>query len=136
MLAVGFLCLGVTACGPADAPRASVSGKISYKGTPLTTGSIAFVNGDTVASAKIEKGQYTVERAAIGPNKIGVTTPSAGATQQMQKQSQQKVEGKSFSGEAPAEVVSIPGSYSNPDASGLTYTVTSDSKQTYDIDLK
>jgi hypothetical protein len=136
ILGLGVACLCITACGPADAPRASVSGKISYKGTPLPTGSIAFVNGSTVASAKIENGQYTVDRAAIGDNKISVTTPSAAAAQQMQKQSQQKVEGKEFSSAAPPAVVAIPGSYSNADASGLSYKVTAEPKQTHDIDLK
>jgi len=50
-------------------------------------------------------------------------------------QMKQKVEGKTFSGEV-VKPVPVPGKYSNPDSSGLTYTVTADKTQTHDIDLK
>lgn len=125
--------LMTSGCGPAAAPRAPVSGKVSYKGQPLPSGTVAFVNENTVATGQIQNGQYSIPNAAVGSNKVSVTTPPPSVGQEMQMK--QKVEGKTFSGEA-TKPVAIPAKYNNPEGSGLTYTVTADKNQTYDIELK
>ena len=130
--AIGALLL--SGCGPAEAPRAAVSGKVVYKGQSVPTGSVSFINGNTVVTGQIKDGQYSIPNAAIGANKVGVTTPPAPPPQQ-QMQMKQKVEGKTFSAEE-AKVVPVPAKYGNPETSGLTYTVTAEKTQTFDIDLK
>jgi hypothetical protein len=118
-------------CGPASVPTASVTGKVSYKGKPLTAGTVSFLNGGTVSSSLIQNGQYTVPNAAVGANKIGVVTPSAPDAKQMKM----KMGDKDVSAQAP-EIVAVPPKYNDPENSGLAYTVTAEKTQTYDIDLK
>ena len=129
LLAV-ILLAGCSASGP---PRASVSGKVSYKGEPLPTGTVTFVSDDltVVESAPISGGEYTMARAPVGPVKIGVQTPVAANNMQ----TKQKIEGKSAPAAA-AKVVSVPDGFRMPETSGLTYTVTSEPNQTHDIPLK
>lgn len=126
--------LVVCGCGPGDVARTNVTGKVTYKGNPLPAGTVAFINGSTVATGEIKDGQYSIPNVAVGENKISVTTPPP-PSQGQQMQMKQKVEGKSFSGEAPTSVA-IPAKYNNPDSSGLTYTVTAEKTQTNDIELK
>lgn len=131
-LAVFSLTLLVfSGCGAGGGPRANVKGKISYNGQPLPVGTITFVGEKVVASGQIINGEYAVPQAPVGPVKISVSTPAPVSAMQMN----QKVEGKSFGGQD-TNVVQVPSNYSNPDFSGLTYTVTKDSPQTYDIELK
>ena len=66
-----LLCsIAVCGCGGSNEPRGiALSGKVSYKGTPLTDGSISFIpvdgNGPT-AGATIENGTFSVP-AVGGP---------------------------------------------------------------------
>src|SRR4051812_37980474 len=114
VVAGAMLCaLLVAGCGPAEVPRATLSGKISYGGKPLPSGTVSLIVGSTVASGPIKDGQYTIERAPVGAAKIGVVTPMI-ATNSQQMQMKQKVEGKSFSGEV-VQPVPIPNKYNNPD---------------------
>jgi len=120
-----------TGCGPKEGPKADVSGKITFQGKPVTAGSISFIKDDIVAAGAIKNGEYKVIGAPIGLVKIGIVTPAAPPEKQMK----QKVEGKSFSGDGGGPVVSVPPKFSNPDASGLTYTVTEGAPQTHDIEI-
>ncbi len=126
---VGFGFLLAAGCGPSEAPRAEVTGKISYKGKPLTVGSVNFIGGNIVASGTIESGQYKVADAPVGDVQISVLTPASTAAPMQMKQ---KVEGKSFTG-TNVEVVPVPPALNDPATSGLKYTVKAESPQTYDI---
>lgn len=125
--------LVVAGCGGGP-PTAAVSGKITYKGQPVPTGTVSFVSESTVASGQISNGQYTVAQAPIGPVKITVSTPAIPDAMQ-QRQMKQSVEGKSATGAAGMTPVAVPPAFANPDSSGLTYTVTSASPQNHDIEI-
>jgi hypothetical protein len=68
--------LAVTGCGTA---KVNVSGKVSYKNTPLKGGTVTFTStagkGD-VTSRIAEDGTYTLERCSVGPVIILVETES------------------------------------------------------------
>ena len=72
---VGLLvCLCLAGCGGGstrDLPRGQVKGKVTYKGEPLTQGSVVFMHpsGDTAAGVLGPDGTYTAE-VAIGENKV------------------------------------------------------------------
>lgn len=123
----------VSGCG-SDVARTPVTGKVNYNGKPVPSGTVAFVNGSTVTTGTIQNGQYSIPNVAVGENQVSVTTPPTPSTGQ-QMQMKQKVEGKSFTAEAP-QSVTIPSKYTRPESSGLTYTATAAKDQTYDIELK
>ena len=71
---VGLFCIGAAGCGESstyDGPeRASISGKVTFNGAPIETGSITFTPEDgssTVASAPIGGGAYWLSEGH-GPN--------------------------------------------------------------------
>lgn len=135
--AVGLLAsLFLLGCGQSGPPRATVTGQVKYKGEPLPMGSITFVGeNNVVASAPIQNGSYTMPNAPVGKVKIAITTPTI--TPQDQKQFKQVIEGKTTGGATPPpKMVPVPEKYTNPETSTLTYTVTTDPKQSHDIELK
>ena len=124
----------VLGCGSSGGARAPVAGKVMYKGQPVPSGTVAFVNGSTVATGTIQDGQYNIPNVAVGENQVSVTTPPTPGTGQ-QMQMKQKVEGKTITVQ-PLKSVTIPSKYTRPESSGLTYTATAEKTQTYDIELK
>lgn len=115
--------VGLVGCGGPKVEKTYVTGSVTYQGKPLPTGTIAFVNENTVATGQITNGTYTVPEVAVGPNKISILTPAP-----MGMQTMQKVEGKSFAGAA-GEVVQVPATLNNPDTSGLTATIGTGTEQ-------
>jgi hypothetical protein len=139
----GLLLLTV-GCGS----KGTITGTVSFKGTPITAGTIVFApdSGEPSVNAPISDGKYSADKVPIGPAKVTVSsTYSVGSSpmQQMMKKSGEKMpedlpEGarKLMEGAAQAKKgIRIPGDYADPSKSGLTYTVKS-GKQTHDIDLK
>jgi hypothetical protein len=125
--------LALTGCSSNEVPRAAVTGKVTYKGQMVPMGTVAFMGtGNVVETSQIQNGIYTIPRAPVGPVKITVITPVGGNPQQFK----QKVEGHTMEGGAGGKVVAVPGKYSNPDESGLTYTVTAEPNQTHDLPLQ
>jgi hypothetical protein len=130
--------------------KGTVSGKITYRGKPVTVGTVMFVpeQGGGGFTASIQDGEYKVEGLPPGPTKIAVGTPSASGSANrfinainkrqpppeiMRKKSPDK------SAEEPAKpsvspTVPIPPKFHNPETSGLTYTVQSGA-QVHNIDL-
>lgn len=123
---------GAVGCGKTEAPRAQVSGDVKYQGKPLPVGTVAFVSGtgEVVETGPIKDGRYTVARAPVGEVKVSVTTPPPPSAMQMR----QKVEGKKMEGSV--AVVAVPSRYNDPGSSGLTYTVTGEKTQTFNINLR
>ncbi len=147
----GVLCLLVLATGCSASGK--ISGKVTFKDKPLTGGTVLFVSTEgrgTGRSPISEDGSYTIEKMAAGPVKIAVETSSAQEGASGPRRSPPKsmqpgsgadlpaAAGKSSiyspkSGMSKAE--KIPPEYSDPETSGLTYTVTGGS-QTHNIELK
>jgi len=136
--------------------KGTVTGKVSYQGQTLKGGTVVFVpegGGGVFRSTIAEDGAYTVAKVPPGLAKITVETKSlkpisipGGANKGAIKSTlppdimKDAPPGtdleKMFDFEGPAKkYVPIPDKYSDPDKSGLTYTVKS-GKQEHNIDLK
>lgn len=118
--------LALAGCGGGGS---KVTGKVSYNGKPLNSGTILFQTEEGVRSATIQSdGTYTIEDVPAGNAKIAVTVappPEKGP------------DGVSAdeAGTSEANPVLVPEKYSRVETSELTYKVTS-GEQTHDIDLK
>jgi hypothetical protein len=140
-LALGLLVLA-TGCPKkkkTTTETAEVKGKVLFQGKGLPGGRVTFVDADGFAgSANIEEnGEYTVQ-APVGPVKIGVDNTmlqrargKPGKTPLLNP----KRPGAEEPTTQPGHFVSIPGKYSNPETSGLTYTVQK-GPQTHEIKLE
>ncbi len=147
VLLVGALLSG---CGS----KGTISGKVLYKGKPVTGGNLTFQSSQGVFRTTInEDGTYRIEKVPAGPVKIGVENQSLqiqeGQGQMLAKVTPKDKKGKDVNvsemmqgmqkmmqkGAIPGKYVPIPQKASNPETSQLTYTVTSGS-QVYDIELK
>ena len=121
----------VAGCG--DAPTGNVSGAISYKKTPLTMGTIMFMNdkGKT-AQAQIKDGKYTIVKAPVGEVLISVQVPELkGRAAEFASKYPKDFQGSAFK---QAEAVPIPAHYADVKKSNLRYAVKA-GEQTHDIDL-
>jgi hypothetical protein len=131
--------------------RATVRGKVSIDGKPLTTGNVMFWGADNyTGTAVIDKeGNYVLSDAPVGDAKITVTVPKPppggmAAMQRMQSapiaQETQSVDPNdpsrriSIMGDMPSEIVQIPDKYNDPSTSGLVYSVKG-GEQNHDINL-
>jgi len=136
MLAL-VVALGALGCG---ARTASVSGQVSYKGTPLKGGNVTFLGADqkSVLSPISEDGRYTLDKVAVGPAKIGVETDSLAQIAKRPKYGPPAGASGDYKppdpGDAKRRYVPIPKKYADPETSGLTVTVTA-GKMNHNIDL-
>jgi hypothetical protein len=149
------LLLGLLAVG-CSSKKGTVSGKVTYNGKPLTKGMVTFLpesgQGGAFSSPIKEDGTYMVSGVPAGKMKIAVVparvqnktamTPQAGKSENGQvSETGKKIMprlAKKFAGvlEAPKGPSSdFPSHYSNPEKSGLEFTVTGGS-ETHDIELK
>ena len=125
----GFLAVALIGCGgDARGPRGTVRGVVKYEGTPLSSGTVVFHGPENRgASAQIQAdGSYSVADAAIGDNKITVTTPPPPAV---------KVETAPLPGTKSVTSIAIPTKYGIASKSELTFEV-KNGDQTFDIQLK
>ncbi|HTU19736.1 MAG TPA: hypothetical protein VMG10_16865 [Gemmataceae bacterium] len=99
--------------GKEAAGKAHIDGKVSYQGKPQTGGIISFegINGAVFSAVIAADSTYVVNRVKPGEYKVAINT------------------------KANPKIPQVPAKYSDPDKSGLTYTVT-EGKQTFDIELK
>jgi hypothetical protein len=133
LLLTGCLFLG---CKPAGPPVATVKGKVTLKGTPITAGFVIFQSEDgarsTVADINAE-GKYemrTHEAGGIAPGKYKVAfkPPAPGYTEPPLADAGQR---------DPRPVdKTIPERYYSVETSGITVDVTLEEKKSYDFDLQ
>lgn len=133
--------LGFTGCSSSG----TVSGKVSYKGTPLKGGSVTFISspGKPSASTQInEDGSYTVAQVPAGAVKICVDTqmlnPAGKAKAPKYSpppgmQSPYPVSGDTA--DPGKRYMPIPADYADPEKTTLTLTVKG-GRQDFNIDLK
>jgi hypothetical protein len=135
-LLLPVLLAGVCGCDS----RATVTGKVSYQGRPVTYGSVTFLSADkTARSGVIEPdGSYTVEGVPPGTAKIAVISrdPSKGRSIVRAHKPGQPEQGTASS--QPTVVNAwfpLPPRFEDAKASGLDCTV--DSRHvSHDIDVK
>lgn len=74
-VALTLVLVGLTGCGPALVP---VSGKVEYRGKPVTSGGVTLFAADgSVYSGPIAAdGTFAIAAAAPGPVKVGVSSPN------------------------------------------------------------
>jgi hypothetical protein len=145
LLVLSALLVLVAGCGRKGS---TVSGKVYYKGQPLTAGMVQFFpegkGGDFSSSIK-QDGSYSISKVPPGSVKITVTSNT---TNPMPKLPPMAAKGMKKGGEMmkksggegavnPFETkqgVAVPPKYGNPDESGLKLDVTG-GNQPYDIKI-
>jgi hypothetical protein len=136
LAAVGvFLPLLAAGCGPAVG---DISGKVTYKGETLGSGTVMFYGTNSATPASIgDDGTYTAKKVPVGPMKITVeTSPPAGGGKggpASLNQGTMIVDGQPVP--PPGKYVEIPNKYKDAKASGLTLDVKA-GKQQHDIPLE
>ena len=125
-IVVTVLCLG---CGPTPS---AISGKVTYEGKPITTGTIVFVSQNgKVVSGNIWQGEYQVEGVEIGPGaNVSVIShvpspmmrPPTGPIEDIPQRES-------------LEFVPIPDRYASASKSGLVCEVV-EGEQTHDFSLQ
>ena len=159
----GCLLLGLCLVGGGcSKPPATVTGIVTYKGKPLTSGSVSFFcdQDQAVKNSKIDSdGNYKLTNVPPGRAKIAVVSApevKVPIGMSMSAESMGGPAGEKYVGNpalktgkssstaktsstakkkaSEPKYVKIPESYSDPEKSGLAYTVKS-GKNTHDIDL-
>jgi uncharacterized protein with LGFP repeats len=102
--------------------KVTVNGTVTYKGQPVQSGILQFVGpeGSYSAAAIQSDGTYIITDVVPGEVKVGVTVAPQG------EGSSSGEKGRPGSKAAP---VSLPDKYRNPETSGLTYTITPDTRE-------
>ncbi len=132
-----LLCLvGAGGCGS----RATVSGKVTYQGRPVTYGAVIFVAGDGTARSAViaPDGSYKIEGLSPGAVKIGVISPdpSKGRSAKRHHKLAPSQDGTAGSpGTQGAAWFPLPAQFEAPSTSGLNCTVGAGAVD-HDIQLK
>lgn len=124
------LSIAVFACGGCGPSGASVTGTVSYKGQPLTSGFVIFQPevGNLSQSPIAPDGSYRIEGVSPGRVAVAVTGPTKPAV---------GPDGVSADGPAVGgPQVYIPERYGVLEKAGLAYEVSEVSPQTHDIMLE
>jgi len=135
-----LLTLVAAGCGSGSG---SVSGKVTYKGAPVTGGNLTFIPPAGLATISVpinEDGTYSAAKVPAATVKICVETesikPKPGGTPKYQPPPGATPPPGYLSGPVIKGVyVKIPDKYANPDTTDLTYTVKS-GKQDFTVELK
>jgi len=126
--------LPITGCGGGNKHRGKVSGKVTYKGEPVSAGTVTFFGpNNEAASAPIGKdGTYQASAVPVGDVSVTVSTPPAGPSP-AQAGKNPLMEKKKFHGTT-EKSVTLPNKYAKAGTSGLRLTV-SEGSQPFDIPL-
>jgi hypothetical protein len=144
------ICLALLVLVAAGCSQSSgkMSGTVTYKNQPLTTGVVTFITETGAATASIDSnGTYTAEEVPPGTAKVSVFV-SGGAPKMkggvggvkdrmtipkdLPPEAQKAFENSKKGGSG----VNIPAKYLDPEQSGLTVTVKSGQNPPYNIELK
>ncbi len=118
-VAVVSIALG---CSSPKPKLATLSGKVTYKGKPVSVGAIYFHGpADELAMGNLqEDGTFTATDLPIGQVRVSLRVQDPGVYAQQLKAPATLEMPKSKDGD---KVTSLPNQYSDPATSGLTYTI-------------
>jgi hypothetical protein len=130
-------------CGPGSA---TVSGRVTYQGEPLTAGDLIIygANGQIQSGQISADGTYAIYKAPVGDVKMAVLTPKelppqrpepAGVPQGKKGGRKKTLVNVEVPAPPPVKIVPIPDRYKEPDKSGLNFTLKR-GEQTIDLNLK
>ena len=143
MLSVLFLSTLTCVAGCGDG-TATVSGQVSYRGRPVTSGSIIMVNPDGTAESGVIQpdATYSVDGVQKGRVKIGVLSPDPAHARSILRadENRAKANRKHTKAKAPVRAKDVawfplPHDLGDPAKSGLECDVTA-SRVNYDITVK
>lgn len=128
----------LVAAGGCGSGKATVEGKVSSKGIPLSTGNVSFQGEKGRRDASISPdGTYKIPDVDPGEYKVAIEVrtmnfpkPPPGAIPKVTIPGQPKVEGQ-----GPPKAVAVDPKYKDARTSGLTYQIGSGTRR-IDIDLK
>ena len=129
---VALLCLVAAAgCGT---PTATVTGKVTVSGTPVTAGAVTFHGENNfVQSAVIDaSGTYRISNAPVGPVKVAVVSSKPRAAPPGGKAPPSHPAGGKSGGAPAASSVAVPDKYKDPAQSGLKFDLKA-GEQTIDL---
>lgn len=139
-----FGALVAMGCGKSTSTPASATGKISYKGTTVGGGSIAFVTADGARYSSPIKGDgtYTVSQLPVGEMTVTIETDSANKDRKDPNYGGGMAKGgptgsprpDTAKADAGGSYVKIPAKYKDAKTSGLKVSLTA-SKNSKDFDL-
>jgi hypothetical protein len=136
LLGLLLLCSLAAGCGK---PKGSVSGKVTFKGKPLTAGFVIFTpeKGPAVNASINSEGKYKAENVPVGTAKISVRTDAVTDSEsfKMVKNPKDPKEMRKLKPQSTGPKIPWNSKYNDPEQSGLTYTV-QEGPQEHDIDLK
>jgi hypothetical protein len=125
--------LGILLGTGCSGKTSTITGTVTYRGKPLPSGVIKFINAannEVIGGANISDGNYSVSGIPPGLAKIAISSlPPRNLS--ILGQPKDTAEGGPAS-----KAVAIPPKYSNPDTSGLTYTIQPGTQLATPIDLQ
>jgi hypothetical protein len=129
-----LLALALSGCGQR---KGKLTGKVSYKGETVPSGTVAFYGkGDAVSSAPIgPDGTYQATEVPLGEVRVTVSTPPPPDPHAAEKLKKNPLVVQKNIVIKQEKVVPVPRKYNLPGTSGLSLTVTGGS-QPFDISLK
>ena len=136
LLRAALLVLLVMALAGCGRPKGTVTGKVSYNGEVVPSGTVVFYGkGDESSQAPIgPDGTYEATKVPLGEVKVTVTTPpppDPSAVEKAKNNPMIKERGVTIKQD---KVVTVPRKYNQPGTSGIILTVTQGS-QSFDITL-
>jgi len=130
LVALALTALAAPGCDPS---RATVSGKVTLGGKPVTAGTVLFVGADnqTATGGLDDEGRYQALRVPMGTVKVAVQTLRP---QQLKAAAEQRPKQAPPLPNRLTHLVPVPEKYQSPETSGLTCDVQK-TQQDFDIAL-
>ena len=135
--AVRSAVLGLLLCVSGCSSKGTVSGKVTYKGNPVTSGSVSLIASDDIqyASDIGPDGSYSIPNVPGGPVRFFINSPNPNANMAF-RNAPRDIRGENDLGGGgaappvvpppPAGWVQLPDKYSDPEKSELTGNVSKD----------
>jgi hypothetical protein len=129
---LAFLLLAA-GCGES---RGTLSGKVFYQGTALTEGQVSFFpeTGPAVIAPIGADGSYTAKGLPVGPARVAVSPPRTATIEPMGPEIDRDKLMKMMRPGGTPPTWQVPDTYSSPEKSGMTCTVTGGAQE-FDVKI-